>query len=400
MLAVATRTAQRMGMHDESTYVRYAPLEAEMRRRLWWSLVVFDHRICEMSDYKITTLTPLWDCRAPLNLNDFEIRPELKKSPVGSHEKPTEALFAIVRGEMADFVRHSAFHLNFINPALNIIARPNDTEHSVVLECDELNALEKAIEDKYLAFCDPENPLHFMTVWTTRGHLARNRLLAYYSKHSTSSTQQTDAQRNSALSYALTMVECDTKLRTSPLTKGYLWLVDYYVPALSLVHILNDLKKRPAEDHTGRAWDAMSDNYEARAVRPTQEGKNIFGLFYRVVLQAWEVREALLRQQNMSLEPPRIVSDVRNKLMKMNSTSSQDSNGEQHPSSRLGINIDVPPMPTAMGFDGHGTGTGGECFTGFRSDAYPDMSGQGTMDVDMDQLWTSLGWGLMHTQGW
>jgi hypothetical protein len=50
MLAAAIRIAQRMGLHNESTYTRYTAVEAEMRRRLWWSLVIFDHRMCEMSD--------------------------------------------------------------------------------------------------------------------------------------------------------------------------------------------------------------------------------------------------------------------------------------------------------------------------------------------------------------
>lgn len=59
MLAIAIRSAQRMGLHNESTYTRYTNLEAEKCRRLWWSLVMFDHRICEMSDYKTTTLTPI-----------------------------------------------------------------------------------------------------------------------------------------------------------------------------------------------------------------------------------------------------------------------------------------------------------------------------------------------------
>ncbi len=38
MLAVAIRIAKRMDIHDESSYTKYDALEAEMCRRLWWSL--------------------------------------------------------------------------------------------------------------------------------------------------------------------------------------------------------------------------------------------------------------------------------------------------------------------------------------------------------------------------
>jgi Fungal specific transcription factor domain. len=130
MLAVAIRIAQCMGMHDESSYVRYTSLEAEIRRRLWWSLIIFDHRICEISNYKITTLTPTWDRKTPLNVSDFEMFPDVKSS-LASHEKPTEAVFIVVRSELADFVRHSASHLNFINPSLNTMAQSNDTWHGL-----------------------------------------------------------------------------------------------------------------------------------------------------------------------------------------------------------------------------------------------------------------------------
>ncbi|MCJ1305805.1 hypothetical protein MMC08_008621, partial [Hypocenomyce scalaris] len=181
-----------------------------MRRRLWWSLVVFDNRVCEMLNYKTATLAPTWDCRTPLNVDNSEIGPEMKTSPA-IHEKATEALFAVVRSELGDFIRHSAF----IDPSLNTIAQGKNTRHSVVLEGVELVALEKTMEDKYLAFCDPENPLHLMTIWTTRGYLARNRLSEHYSRYSTSFVQQTNMQRNAAISYALSMLECDTKLMAS-----------------------------------------------------------------------------------------------------------------------------------------------------------------------------------------
>lgn len=336
IVAVAIGIAQRMSMHDESTYTRCMISEAEMHRRLWWSLVIFDYRICEVSDYKTTTLSPICDYRILLNVNDFEIRLEMK-TLLAIYEKPTEALFAVVRSELADFVRHSTFHLNFINPSLNAIAQP--TQHSPKLKGSGLMALEKTIEDKYLAFCDPENPLHFMIIWTTRGHLTRIRLLEYYSRHSTSSIQQTDAQRNGALSHALSMLECDTKLKTLPPIKRYLWFLDLHIPALAYVHILNSLRKRPIEDLAEKAWDAMSDSYEARAMHSKPDKQQVLAVFFRVVLQTWGAREALFKRQNKLLESPRIVSDIRNKVTQITSTFSLHSNGER-PNGAAGINVD------------------------------------------------------------
>jgi hypothetical protein len=384
MLAVAVRIAQRMGIHDESTYTRCTALEAEMRRRLWWSLVIFDNRVSEMLDSK--TAAPTWDCGTPFNVDDSEIRPEMKTAPA-IHEKPTESLFAVVRSELG------AFHLNFIDRSLNTTDEANDIGKGLILDGSKLSALEKTMEDKYLVFCDSENPLHFMTIWTTRGYLAKTRLLEHYSRHSRSSVPQTDVQRDTAISYAISMLKCDTKLMSSPLTKGYLWLVDFDFPFLAYVHILQDLRKRPTADHAKTSWDAMSDNYDARVMNPKQ-GEPIFVVFSRVVLQAWEKREAVSRQDE---ELPRIVSDVRNKLNHMRSILSQQSSMEQ-PSGAVGININESQMAIPRDFGNHGTE--GQCFMSSRPGGHPEIPEQATMDVDVDQFWTTIDWSWMHTQDW
>ncbi|RYP24670.1 hypothetical protein DL765_000397 [Monosporascus sp. GIB2] len=395
MLGVAIRIAQRMGIHNESSSTRRTALEAEMRRRLWWSLILFDNRICEMFDYKASSLTPTWDCKTPHNVDDFEMRPEMK-TPPRIHEQPTEAVFAVVRSELGDFVRHSAFHLNFINPTLNKIAE--DVRQGPVPKGGEVIALEKAMEDKYFALCNPENPLHFMTVWMARGCLAKSRLLEHYARYSTTSAQQTDTQRNAAISHALRMLECDTKLMTSSLTRGYHWFLHFHFPFPAYIHILQNLKKRPAEDYAEKAWDVMSNNYEARFMNAKLDVKPMFIVFSRIVLQAWEAREALSGQENKPPKTPRIVSDIRNKVMQMRTNFPQDSNKEQQDAAAAIYN-DGFPAPMEFGGQDLSYGVGGQGSTSSDPWGYPDITGQATMDIGMDQLdWATVDWNSMYGQ--
>ncbi|KUI60174.1 Arabinolytic transcriptional activator araR [Cytospora mali] len=411
MLAVAIRMAKRIGIHSQSAYTGCTALEAESRRRLWWSLVIFDHRISEMSDYKTTSLEPTWDCRPPLNINDFELQPDTKTTPA-IHERPTEAIFAVVRSELADFVRHSTFHINFINPSLKAVARPKGPQNGPLPEGGELMALERTVEDKYFAIFNADDPIHYMTIWTARGFLARNRLLEHYSRHSTSSVRPTDAQRGAALSYAVSMLECDTKLRSSHLTKKFLWTINAYFPALAYLHILIVLGKRPAEDHAEKAWEAVSNNYEVLVScqkQQTGDEKGGVGIFFasytRAILQAWGAREALLRQQRKPPEsPPRIVLDVRNRMMQTESSFlSEQSTGDQPTNGALSVNEDnSSAMATAlMDMDGNVATEDPQSFTGLGpAGCYPDILGQDMTDVNTGQFWTEIDWRWMHTQGW
>ena len=395
MLGVAVRIAQRMGIQNESSYAKCNALEAEMRRRLWWSLTIFDNRISEMADYKSTILAPTWDCRIPLNVNDFDIRPETKNMPA-NHDRPTEALFAVVRCEMGDFVRHSAFHLDFTNPSLKHIAKSN--QQGSISEDDELIALEKKMENEF-RFCNLENPLHFMTIWSTRSYLAKNRLLEHYSKHSRSSTQQTDKQSDAALLHCLMMLDCDTQLMTSPLTKGYLWHVYLHFPFSAYIHIVQDLRRRPVQKHAERAWEVMSENYVARFKHIEENNGNpVFEVFYRMVSLAWEAREEVFRRSNKPLETPRIIRDLIRRNGQL--TPNVETSNTDQPNGTMGMNFDDFSVPMPMDFGGYGQsyGMGGQ---GLGPGGYPDNSGQVPMNFEVNHLeWTTIDWNPMRARGW
>ncbi|KMK56412.1 C6 transcription factor [Aspergillus fumigatus Z5] len=347
MLAAALRIAQRMGLHNESTYTPYTA---------------------------VTTLTPTWDCQIPLNVNDVEIRPDTN-SWAPNNEKPTEALFAVVCSELADRIRHTTFHINFVNPVLAAVAKAKNPGRMSIPADDEMLTIQKTIEEKYLAFCDPTDPLRYMAIWTTRGYLARNRLLEHYARHLTSpAMQQTDAQRNAALFYALQMLD------------RYRWLVDFHVPALAYIHVLNDLKKRPTESHVEKAWQAMSKNYEARVMHPKPSGQGVFTVFARAVLQTWGAREVFLRQQGMPVETPQIVLDIRNKVGQRSSDSSMvpSCGTGEPPHSSIAIGTSSETVPTQMSFSGHSADGQGFPDPDLGPSSFPEVAGSPGMDINLD----------------
>ncbi|RMZ68167.1 C6 transcription factor [Pyrenophora seminiperda CCB06] len=315
MLATAVRIAQRMGIDSEADNIKHPVLEAELRRRLWWSLVLFDSRIAEKTESRLSTLLPTWDCKVPLSVNDSTLQKDMKTPPI-EFEITSEAMFAVTRSQISDFIRHSTFHLDFINPIMKSLAKGSLTAHGS--EHDELVAFETRIETKYLARCDAQNPLHFMTILWARVSLAKIRFAHYLSTRGPNPDQETSEERDKGLSYARDMLECDTAIMESSSTKGYRWFMNLHFPFPAYIHLVWDLKQRPLSDDANRAWEVMSANSEARFLglehkhspMVTTPNNPFFSIFAGIVLQAWAAREAISVQS----DPPMIVTRVKQQM--------------------------------------------------------------------------------------
>ena len=393
------RIAQRIGLHSESTLAKLPTFEAEMRRRLWWSLLLFDTRMCELAEYKTAMLVPTWDCKTPLNVNDFDLQPEMKDLPVVQGSS-TESLFVVLRCEMGDFIRNSAYHLDFTVPALKAVAR--DVQHRPVPAGGELVALEKLMEEKYLKYCNPEIPLHFMTIWTSRAHLARNRLIEMFSKFAASPAEQTDAQRDAAVGYALEMLECDTKVMISHLTKGYAWFTELYMPMVAYIHLVHELRTRPVSDHAEQCWRSMSASYEAHFLSERRKEEVLFSLerynnpfwkmFSKFVLHAWNAREVALSQSQKPVVLPRMVLDLRDKRARL--AQGLGSAKAEGSSDVLESGFDDFDMGGSMDLGGHGMHFGMETQSHDGFGTGSSEPGHAALDHYMNSVdWNAMAWG-------
>jgi hypothetical protein len=390
MLGVAVRIARRMGVHSEITLAECSILEAEMRRRLWWSLVTFDHRINEVSSSRSSVLDPTWDCRVPLNVNDSDLRPEMKEPPVVQGSS-TEAVFAVSRSGFWDYMRHTMFHLDFTNPALKPLAKRFSNESSS--EDSDMAQLEQIMGSQYLKFCDPENPIHFMTLWSLRGQMAKCRLLEHLSLHSDST--QTDLQHDAATFHALLLIECDTKVMTSPLTKRFRWFNRFYFPFPAYLQIAQDIKLRPGNKQTQQAWKSLSDNHEAWFENQSDGHNPVYQVFAKVVLQAWEACEATFKQSGKIPTPPKIILSIRANQAAISRQAQKGDVEYTNTNVTTGIDDLVMSTPMSVGYNSQslsfGTGLQND-FIAMRPEMYYDIEGQAPFFPDMSQLdWTAFG---------
>lgn len=358
--------------------------------------MLFDTRISELASSNNITLDPTWDCRVPLNVNDADLRPEMRMLPA-TRAEPTDAIFAVVRSELGEFVRHTAIYLDFSNPALKTLAKP--AQSSISPDGNHAVELEAMMEDRYLKFCDQENPIHFMATWLIRARLARSHLLEHILRLSALSVRRVEAQYDAATASALRMLECDLKVMTSPLTKGFVWLNLITFPFPAYYHIAQDLRKRPTSEQAPQAWDIMSDSWDAWFNFHMKKDSPIFQILPKFILQAWEAYEAASKPTGQTLTIPRIVSSIKETLARVAEESQNTDREGAEFATDMGTN-DLPmSMPMSAAFPNYGLPYG----MGMQSDSAwmtPGTSstsgsaGQGPPDTYMNQLdWTaSSGW--------
>ncbi len=326
------RIGQVMRLDTEAPFAKVLPFEAEMRRRLWWAIVVFDMRAGELAYNSPTTMLPTWNCKVPLNTNDVDFRPESKELPVGQ-ARLSEALFVVVRSEISNALRYMEYFLALSSPALKHMARdlPGAPGYALLDANDpfaSLNAMEAQINEKYLQHCDPENALHFMTIWTSRGSFAKYRLIKFIAKFSmndvSSNSSQantptqtdqaptpTDALRDLVLADALTILESDTQIMTSPLTKGYRWLTHMYFPLPAYIRIAHELVRRVTGERAVEVWETMYANYKARFSSVNSEVHYLHKMFCDTLLQAWDACVAHHRELGEEPPLPRLIARIR-----------------------------------------------------------------------------------------
>ncbi|PHH77087.1 hypothetical protein CDD80_956 [Ophiocordyceps camponoti-rufipedis] len=96
------RIAQKMGYHRDGELLSLDPFETEMRRRIWWQIIIQDSKFAMLSGLRQTMLPRRWDTKLPSNLNDEDMMPG-STEPIAAREGPTEMAFCLMFNEIYRF---------------------------------------------------------------------------------------------------------------------------------------------------------------------------------------------------------------------------------------------------------------------------------------------------------
>ena len=317
---IVLRIAQKMGLHRDGEVLGLSPFETEIRRRLWWQIIMVDAKYALMSGLSHSMLPRLWDTKEPKNVNDADLFPAATE-PVQDREGPTEMIMILVFNRLARFLIETPG----VDPMILLsddesFRGPNGPSAQLIEMYRRLisNLTQSLLEitDK---FCDPTaGPLHELALEIKSEVVQKlENILLPPKEREFSDKAKTSADYVFQVAVETAMHDNEIKMKAK--NNLFDWFSRLYFQDNMFMFIVGQLCTRTTGKLVEKAWIAVEATYEnyPDLYDVTQRSYYQIAMF---VLRAWRTRVDILRaRQNLvggpMPEPPEFISKLRTLML-------------------------------------------------------------------------------------
>ncbi|KAK2028277.1 fungal-specific transcription factor domain-containing protein [Colletotrichum zoysiae] len=319
LTGLAARMGQRMGMHRESSLRNLSPFEAELRRRVWWQIVILDGRATQLTGDALGTESRLCgNTNPPTGVNDGDLVPSMSSLPQPPYV-PTEMVFCSVRIEIAVWmIRHDCL--------LGQETTPRDRT-KLLRSIDELESL---LEERYLRHINSDIPLNLLTIHLARSTVCQLRLSVYHPIHhpEKAASCMSPEQLDLLLENSLEVVRHDIAAHTTRSLQRFTWHVSNFFPFEAFILLINTLSRIPASPVADAAWSVIDQVFENHPRFASDTGDPLYWALGSIMIKAWDRRVSAARAGSLEplAEPPCVRELVRRRAaLRRCSQSSQET---------------------------------------------------------------------------
>lgn len=312
------RIAIKMGYHRDGEALKLSPFETEMRRRIWWQLLMHDNKLAALSGLTGSMGIAQWDTKKPLNLNDADLFPT-STEPIQARDGPTEMIFVLMMYEIHSFNMKldasevgSNFEAALLGQDMEGEANP-DLSHQntfekfkeVTTELEE-NLLE--LENKYL---DPSAGNVHIAALTIRPRISCHlgEILIPIKEHPEWGTEIFGPKD---VLFKLTILgnEHRTESFNQMAKSGFLWFVRLNFQDEMFAVLTIQLFQRTKGSLSDRAWRVIDATYHDH-VELYDMSQKAYAVQAQLTLRSWAAREAAHREEGTFLEIPKFITRLR-----------------------------------------------------------------------------------------
>lgn len=320
------RIAQKMGYHRDGELLKLSPFETEMRRRIWWQILMQDTKLAVVSGLNHNFAQDIFDTKQPQNLNDADLFPD-SMEPVLSREGPTEMAFILINSRLTQFMLSESTRVGFEAAVLGQDAGSTDsaTKNRAMLEkyraiSRELDLDIAEIERKYL---DPSAGGVHNAALSIRPMISqRLQDMLIPMKEQPEWGTEIFGPKDHLFKIVLTNVEYSMNAYDRIGGHGFVWYLRLHFQVDILGVLTGQLCKRPTGSLPDRGWTAVEKAYKWHP-ELFDVSQKPYASQAQFTLKAWKVREQAFIRQGRPLETPAFITRLRDSVPSNDSRSSR-----------------------------------------------------------------------------
>ena len=316
------RIAQKMGYHRDGEVLGLESYETEMRRRLWWQIIIQDSKYAMLSGLN-HSLQPLhWDTKMPSNVNDADIFPGSTEK-VQPRDGPTEMAFVLVINKIYEFkLKHDssnngpAFEAAILGQDLSTDKDASDAMHRNIFA--QFRQQTKAMNDD-LDYIEQ----HYIDVNAGNVHKAamtiRSMLMGRLADMLMPIQEQpeygTEIFGPKDNLFKVFVLGTEQRLdQYEPMMEcGFFWFAKAYFQLDVFAVMTGQLAQRPIGSLSDRGWLGVERLYGYHTELFDMSQKQ-YSVQAHITLKAWRLREEAFSQAGRHLETPLFIRRLRETL--------------------------------------------------------------------------------------
>ncbi|RSL41187.1 hypothetical protein CEP53_012909 [Fusarium sp. AF-6] len=312
---MVVRIAQKMGYHRDGELLNLNGFETEMRRRMWWLIILHDAKNALVSGLSHSMLPSSWDTRMPQNVNDADLFPG-SNEPIQPREGPTEMAFCLISYQIAKFLVHAeSLHGT---PGLEAAIMGDDYEDrdpdmfpSIERYRDLVDDLEKGLLEIEARYIDPSaGPVHLAALAIRPMLTSKMREMLVPMREQPEWGTEILDKKDNLFKIVLMNNEHSTNAYEVMEHAGFLWFVKFHFQIDIFTVMTKQLCQRPTGSLADRAWNMVEKIYRFHPELMDMNQK-VYVVQAQTVLKAWKAREQAFRQAGQPVECPSFVYRLR-----------------------------------------------------------------------------------------
>ncbi|TDZ66059.1 Bikaverin cluster transcription factor bik5 [Colletotrichum trifolii] len=269
LIPLLVRLAQSLHLHRDGVSPAISPFEAEMRRRLWWMIVVLDIRAAEDRGTDAAIPRQSYNTRLPYNLDDDDFGPSTT-TPLEDKLGPTEMTFCLCTSMSSGIFgnlrpRHPQLALEDDNGSG---AEHATSEDEIMAHAQRLEALFGTAPKDTDEPVDARNLAAGNAAVTVRIIILKMWLSAQYpfTPRGPAAAAKPRVARETMLRTAVNTIEL-VEYSSTHYRQRFGWWIDSYVQWHPLAVALAELCVQTRGELADRAWQVVDRNFSEMGAR-------------------------------------------------------------------------------------------------------------------------------------